>query len=296
MTLLQVNKVTKKFGSKTAIDNLSFSVKSGEIVGLLGRNGAGKTTIMKGICGCLSIDSGSIEMNGKAVADFHPFNSIGVLIEASFFDHLNTYENLKSLMILSGEIDKSVIDHRIEEVLKVVGLQQHKKSYVGSFSFGMKQRLGLAQTLLGKHDLLMLDEPFVGLDPPGRKLVKELITRKAKDDGVGILFSSHNIKDVLEISDRIVVIDHGKKMYDGAYYNNRHYRFQVSNMSDEIAKLVEETCQISTSGNTISISESSDKLNELLGLMIGHDLKVESIENVEESLDRYFEEEVEHVD
>lgn len=295
MTLLKVNEVTKSYKDKKAVDGLSFEVNSGEIVGLLGKNGAGKTTIMKSICGCHSFDKGAITLNGVDIRSKHPFNQIGVLIEASFYDYLNTFENLKSLMLISGEKDQTIINHKINEVLTIVGLEKHKKSYVGSFSFGMKQRLGLAQTLLRDHELLMLDEPFVGLDPPGMTLVKNMIVNKAKEEGVGILFSSHNIKDVLEISDRIVIIDNGKKLYDGKYYKNSKTCFYTRNLAEEVSNRIKELTGINIEDNIIKLDETKHAINDVIRALAKYEVDIVKIEQHEESLDKYFEQEVTHV-
>ena len=236
MPLLQINSLSKTYGEKKALDNVSFSVDEGEIVALIGKNGAGKTTLMNIISSITAETAGEVFYKGTNILE-NPdlLNEFGILITAVFLDYLNTYQNLKNLMMASEINDPEIIDRKINDVLSLVGLSSQKTKKVKTFSFGMKQRLGFAQALLNHNKFLILDEPFVGMDPLGKEMMKSVILRKAHEDGAGILFSSHELTDVEEICDRIVMISGGKKIYDGKFTKERRYEIEIAgNMVKDI--------------------------------------------------------------
>lgn len=224
MALLSIRGVTKRYGEKTALHEMSFDVNGGEIVALIGKNGAGKTTLLNSIAGVIYPSSGEIIYKEKDLLKNNSgLSEFGILITGCFLDYLNTYDNLSLLMQASGIKNSAAISKKIDEVLALVGLENQKKKRVKSFSFGMKQRLGLAQTLLAPTGFLILDEPFVGLDPLGKDILKKVIIQKAKDEGVGVLFSSHDLADVTEICDRVVMIESGQKVYDDIFDGDKRY-------------------------------------------------------------------------
>ena len=214
--MLEVKSLCKKYNNKIAIDGVSFSVNAGEIVALIGANGAGKTTIMNSIAGIIHSTSGDIYYKERdLLKNPNLLSEFGILINATFIDYLNVEENLKLLMQASN---LSRLDTKsIETVLTMVGLENVRKKKVKSFSFGMKQRLGLAQALLSDIKFLMLDEPFVGLDPLGKEIFKNTIVEMAHIEKKGVLFSSHDLKDVEDICDRIVMIKDGKVVFDDVF-------------------------------------------------------------------------------
>ncbi|MBF1154523.1 MAG: ABC transporter ATP-binding protein [[Eubacterium] sulci] len=214
--MLEVKSLCKKYNNKIAIDGVSFSVNAGEIVALIGANGAGKTTIMNSIAGIIHSTSGDIYYKERdLLKNPNLLSEFGILINATFIDYLNVEENLKLLMQASN---LSRLDTKsIETVLTMVGLENVRKKKVKSFSFGMKQRLGLAQALLSDIKFLMLDEPFVGLDPLGKEIFKNTIVEMAHTEKKGVLFSSHDLKDVEDICDRIVMIKDGKVVFDDVF-------------------------------------------------------------------------------
>lgn len=224
MELLKVENLQKHYPKKKALDNVSFSVSSGEIVALIGRNGAGKTTLMNSIAGIIHPTGGAVYYKGKnLLTDRRDLREFGILIDATFFDYLTVYDNLRLLMEASGAANKQSMHQIIMKTLRLVGLEGQARQKVKSFSFGMKQRLGLAQTLLVPISFLILDEPFIGLDPSGKELLKNVIIGKARQDKCGILFSSHDLGDVSEICDRVVMISNGRKVYDGAFCEEKQY-------------------------------------------------------------------------
>ena len=186
--LLQVQNVTKQYGEKVALNDFSMDICSGEIVALIGENGAGKTTLLNIICGYCKPSAGQVQYKGKnIVANPLITREFGVLIEPQFLDYISAEENLRLLSQLTNQKQ----DTRIKELLEKTELYSSRKKKVKEFSFGMKQRLGLCQCLLTEVGFLILDEPFVGLDPIGKELFKQTILDMAHKQNVPVLFSSH---------------------------------------------------------------------------------------------------------
>ncbi|MGH2332488.1 ABC transporter ATP-binding protein [Thermoanaerobacter mathranii] len=213
MEVLSVENLTKKYGKKVVLRNISVKVSKGEIVGLVGPNGAGKTTFIKCITGLLRPEEGSIKLFGYDLFQNYGkvIKDIGLLLEPAFYDYLTALENLKILMIASNNYNLK----KIQEVMEFVGLWEVRNKYVTTFSFGMKQRLGLAQALMSDPQFLILDEPTIGLDPIGVNELKEKLVYLSKNKGVSILFSSHQLPDVEEICDKVILLREGVVLYDG---------------------------------------------------------------------------------
>ena len=213
MPLLEIRSLCKSYKNVKALKNMSVTVGAGEIVALLGTNGAGKTTLLNCIAGNIHPTSGDIVYKSETLLkEESRLNEFGILIEPTFIPYMNAYENLCTLLKATGEKD---VGKQAQDLLALIGLAHKKKEKTKAFSFGMRQRLGLAQALLNKPGFLILDEPFVGLDPSGKKIFKDVILQKAREENVGILFSSHDLEDVEEICDRVVMIENGTKKFDG---------------------------------------------------------------------------------
>ena len=196
------------FSSREVLHEVSFFGGEGEILGFLGPNGAGKTTTIKIILGLLKQDSGSVRIFGKPAGNKDSLSRIGYLPENPYFyPHLSLTEFLRLCGGLSG-ISKKKLEARCAEMIKLVGLEGHERKKIKSFSKGMLQRAGLAQAILHDPDLLILDEPFSGLDPIGRKAVRDIILDLRKQ-GKTIFFSSHILPDMEALCDRTVIINNG---------------------------------------------------------------------------------------
>lgn len=208
--VVQVKNLKKSFKDKEILKGVSFDIEKGNVCGLLGVNGAGKSTIMKIIFGLEEADSGAVVFNGeqiseKSSADFN----IGALIESpAIYMNLSAFDNLKTRTLLYD-----ISDERINEVLKLIGLSHTGKKKAGHFSLGMKQRLGLGMAMITNPDLLILDEPTNGLDPDGIKELLDLITN-LKKSGMTILLSSHQLHEVSKVADHIVILHNGEIFYD----------------------------------------------------------------------------------
>lgn len=197
---IEVKNVYKSFGKEQVLKNISLSIPSGSIYGVVGNNGSGKTVLMKCICGFMKCDKGTILVNGKQIGKEIDFpDHLGVIIETpGFIPNLSGYKNLKILASLKGRIGKK----EIREALRKVGLDPDMKKPVTKYSLGMRQRLGIAQAIMENPKVLVLDEPFNGLDRHGvvemRMLLKEL-----KAEGKAILLASHNAQDIEELCDHV---------------------------------------------------------------------------------------------
>ncbi len=204
--MIQLNHLTKLYSNKRGIRNISLEIPDGEILGLLGPNGSGKTTIMKTMLSLIPPDSGSITINGKALHD--DFENVmartGALIESpAIYKDMTAYNNLR-LMARSRE---DIAD--IDRILRIVRLEQYKNDKAGRFSLGMKQRLGLAAALMGKPELVILDEPVNGLDIEGVVEIREYIKQMNRDFGATFIISSHIASEIEKLCATAAVI------YDG---------------------------------------------------------------------------------
>lgn len=207
--ILKCDKLNKSFGKKKILKDVSFELYEGDILGFIGPNGAGKTTTIKMILGLQSIDSGTVLINGYDIKkDFEKaILSVGTIVEnPDLYMYLTGYENLKLVANMYKNIDKN----RIDEVIKIVKLEQRINDKVSKYSLGMRQRLGIAQAILHKPNLLILDEPTNGLDPEGIKELREIIKNLALKENVGVLISSHNLSELESFCNKVVIIKNGK--------------------------------------------------------------------------------------
>ena len=212
--ILEVNNLSKTYKNFKAIDDISFQVNKGDIYGFLGPNGAGKSTTLRMILGLIKPEKGDIKLNGSFVnfKNKKYLNNIGALIERpDFYKNLSAYQNLKILYSMSRVNNPEII----HDVLHEVDLFDRKDDKVGSYSQGMKQRLGIAQTLLHNPQVIILDEPSNGLDPQGQADMRELILKINKDKGITVIISSHILAEIEKIANRMIVINKGQKIIEG---------------------------------------------------------------------------------
>ena len=208
-TILKCEKLNKVIKKKQILDNVSFELNAGEILGFIGPNGAGKTTTIKLVLGLQSITSGKVEINGFDVQkDFvKAIERVGAIVEnPDFYMYLSGRKNLE----LVANMYKNVDNKRIDEVVKLVGLENRIKDKVSKYSLGMRQRLGIAQAILNKPNLLILDEPTNGLDPEGIKDLREFLVKLAKEENMAIFISSHNLSELESFCTKVCIIKNGK--------------------------------------------------------------------------------------
>lgn len=202
-----VEDIVKSFKGIGVLDHVSISFEKGKIHGIIGRNGSGKTVLIKTICGLVQPDEGHVRVNGKEIGKDVDFpENIGVIIEApGFLPSLSAYKNLDYLASLRGVIGKE----QIRNAISAVGLDPDDKKHVGKYSLGMKQRLGIAQAIMEDPEILILDEPMNALDKSGVVEIRELLLR-LKGEGKTILIVSHNSEDIRMLCDTVHEMDSGR--------------------------------------------------------------------------------------
>lgn len=270
--VLEISTLTKDYPvnflrnrMKRALDNLSLEVYEGEIFGFLGANGAGKTTTIKILMGLIYPTSGSAQILGRSVLDVAVRQNIGFLPEAPYFyDYLTAREFLSYCGHLF-RIEKTLLGRRIQELLKLVGLEQAADTQLRKFSKGMLQRIGIAQALVNDPQVVFMDEPMSGLDPIGRREVRDIIS-SLRDQGKTVFFSTHILSDVEVLCDRVAILRQGKlagygRLCDLQKQSDKSMEVVAHNVDREgieqlrtVATAVRETA----SGVNIKISSESD--------------------------------------
>ncbi|MBK5444821.1 ABC transporter ATP-binding protein [Peribacillus sp. TH24] len=261
---LEIKNVTKKFKEKTAVNNFSMELQSGECVGLIGPNGAGKSTLIKVIADIIDPSRGEVLLGGKKISKMK--REIGYLPQyPNFFQWMTAKETLTFMGQLSG-IKKEELTRSIPEIMSKVGLSGEENSKIRTFSGGMKQRLGIAQALLHKPSLIVMDEPVSALDPIGRREVLNIIEEIKKE--TTILLSTHILSDAEEICERFVIIKNGEKIED-------------TTMTELLNRNSENKINVDLTVKNQEWIEIVKSLNFVKGVeVIGNKLKIE-VENIE---------------
>jgi ABC-type multidrug transport system ATPase subunit len=213
--VIEVNKLAKRFGTFEAVKDVSFTVNKGDVFGFLGPNGAGKSTTIRCMLSLISSDSGEIRLFGKELKQDRRsiLANVGSIIEKpDFYKYMTARKNLEVFARVSGA---DVAGSDIQRMLEFVGLGDRGEHKVSGFSHGMKQRLGIAQTLLHDPELIVLDEPTTGLDPQGIVEVRNLILRLRNEQNKTILLSSHQLSEIELIANRMVIINKGRSVIEG---------------------------------------------------------------------------------
>jgi ABC-2 type transport system ATP-binding protein len=206
MAVIEAQSLTKHFGRLVAVDHLSFSVPEGTVVGFLGSNGAGKSTTLRMILGLVTPSEGTATVNGRPYRELaDPLHTVGAILDSTGFHPGRTAQDHLRIQAIAGAMSWS----RVGEVLELVGLDHAANRRVGTFSLGMRQRLGLATALLCDPEVLILDEPANGLDPEGVRWLRELL-RGLADQGRAVLVSSHILAEVAQTVDRVLILDNGQ--------------------------------------------------------------------------------------
>ena len=269
-TVLELKNVSKSFGKRKVIDNLNLEVKEGEIYGFLGPNGSGKTTTIKMILKLISSDSGEIKVNGyDTTKEFEKaMECIGAIVEnPDLYKYMSGIDNLR----LHARI-RNIDEKRIEEVLELVELKGREKDKVGKYSLGMKQRLGLALTLLHKPKVLILDEPTNGLDPSGIKKLRDILKEISHQEGVAVFVSSHILSEMQLMCDKVAVLDNGKivKVENITNIDESEETVETveikANYLEKAQNIIKEKFQINTiiDNNHINITLPANKLPQVI--------------------------------
>ena len=280
--ILSIKNLTKSFGKRKAVDNLSFDIREGEIFGFLGPNGVGKSTTIRCMLSLIKPDKGDIEIFDKSVRKYQnsALQKVGALVERpDFYKYLSAYKNLSLLATMDNAPSE-----RIDEVLEIVGLTDRKNDKVKAYSQGMKQRLGIAQALLGNPKLLILDEPTNGLDPRGMKEVRDLI-RKLAQEGITILLSSHLLHEVEQVCTTMAIINLGKLIKIGSVHDllNESDSFITEIKAEPVAKAMKVLksltyiSNITNSDGIFKIRIANRDLKQLTRELVKADIDVSAI-------------------
>lgn len=238
---IETKQLTKSYHGKLAVDHLDLRIPGGSIYGFLGPNGAGKSTTMKMLLGLISRDGGTIRIHGQELNDHSRISilkQVGSLIEnPSYYGNLTAYENLQISCMLRG-----LPFQEIDRVLSIVRLQNQKKKKTAHYSLGMKQRLGLANALLGSPKLILLDEPTNGLDPSGIHEMRELIKSLPSEYGITVMISSHLLSEMEQTADHIGIISNGELIFQDTLprlqaRSQSHIRLRTSDDKAAVAQL-----------------------------------------------------------
>lgn len=295
---ISITSLSKNYGTQKAVNNISFKVQKGEIVGFLGPNGAGKSTTMKMITGYLDADAGEIEVCGIDVAknNIESKKKIGYLPEANplYFEmYVREY-----LLFNAGIHQLKNADEKVEAIIKTVGLSLEANKKIGQLSKGYKQRVGLAAALIHDPEVLILDEPTSGLDPNQIIEIRNVIKALAKDKTV--LFSSHILQEVEAICDRVIIINKGNIVADDSLQNLQLTKvgqqfvsvtFQEDLDINDLQNL-EASMSVSASGNSFRIqtNDAENLRKQILKLSIDKNLNIVSLQNQSNSLEDVFRE------
>lgn len=217
--MLVVNNLSKRIKGRNLVDDVSFKINEGEICGFLGPNGAGKTTMIRLITNLINPTKGEIILNNfNVVKDREKaLEDLGAIVESPiFFNYLTGRGNLENLALLNKNMDKRERKEKVNEVLKIVGLDDRANDKVGEYSLGMKQRLGIAQALLNDPKLIILDEPSNGLDPMGMRELRELVLKLQQERNITFLISSHLLDELQHMCNKFIIINKGKKIWQGS--------------------------------------------------------------------------------
>ena len=290
--ILECKNLCKTFGKKQILHNVSFEIKKGDILGFIGPNGAGKTTTIKLILGLQNITNGKVLINGYDVEkEFtKAIEKVGAIVEnPDMYMYMSGYDNLK----LVANMYKGITTKRIDEVVKLVKLENRINDKVSKYSLGMRQRLGIAQAILHNPNLLILDEPTNGLDPEGIKEMRELLVDLAKKEEMAILISSHNLAELDNFCNKICIIKNGEIIETNEITaikkDIEHQQFIVEiDNTKNIKKLYSEATIVNE--KIFKISMKKENVPNLVVNLVNNNIKIYEIKEDEKSLeDAFFE-------
>ncbi len=292
--IIEVKNLAKHYGNFKAVEEVTFDVYKGDVFGFLGPNGAGKSTTIRTILSLIKPTSGEIRLFGKELSKNRNYilGKIGCIVEKpDFYLYLSAQKNLEIFGRLSGA---NITQNKIHQMLEFVGLKGREKDQVSGFSHGMKQRLGIAQTLLHNPELIILDEPTTGLDPQGIIDIRNLILQLRNEQNKTVVLSSHILSEIELIANRMVIINKGKTMVQGSVadllnQNDVIVLFSVSNTQKAMQVLTQQLPQnnYTVLDQKIQVSISNEKIPVINKLLCDNQIDVFSIES-KRKLEDYF--------
>lgn len=291
MEILKCITIKKQIKDKILVEDISFSIDKGDVVGLIGPNGAGKTTIIKLILGLMRLSYGEVKINGYDIKkDFvKAIEKVGAIVEnPDLYMYLSGYDNLQ----ITANYYKGISKERINEVIKIIGLEEKINDKVSTYSLGMKQRLAIGEAIINNPELLILDEPTNGLDIEGivemRNLIKDL-----SEQGIAILISSHNLTEIDNLCNRIIAIKNGKIITNDSIENFKSESNIVSyelilNSLENIEKIILNYKYEILKDNTIKVYISKENVSGLMQLLIQNNYQIYSVQESKMSSEEAF--------
>ncbi len=293
--MIQTNDLTKIIGEKELVSNVNIHIPKGKVYGFLGPNGAGKTTVMKMITNLWKPTTGTIELFGETLTpkSYDVLKRMGSIIEFPiFYEHMTGKENLQLHCEYMGYYDKN----SIQEALKMLDLTGAAEKSVKSYSLGMKQRLGIARAIIGRPELLILDEPTNGLDPAGMKQIRDLLKMLSTEYGITVMISSHLLSEIESAADMVGIIHHGRlleeiSMKDIQEMNLNYIELTVTDTRRAAFILTEKleltNFKIMEEGK-IRIYDQKATTQEITKMLTLNDVEISAISKKTESLEDYF--------
>jgi len=290
-TILTLQNLSKNYGSIKAVNNLSFTLKKGNIYGVLGPNGSGKSTTLGILLNVINKTSGNYSWFNGSISTHLALKRIGALLEhPNFYPYMTAYQNLRLVCKIKNISEKS-----IDEQLKIVHLYHRKNSKFKTFSLGMKQRLAIASALLNNPEILILDEPTNGLDPQGIFEIREII-KKIANKGTTILLASHLLDEIEKVCSHVIVIKNGIKLYEGKVddiiANKAYFELNTNSQNDELITFLtnqKEIISVRTENELIIAKFKNDiSATELNNLLFNNNLIVSHLVKRKPSLEEQF--------
>jgi ABC-2 type transport system ATP-binding protein len=300
MSGIEAKKLTKKFGTVTAVNSLSFEIREGEVFGFLGPNGAGKTTTIRMLACLMSPTSGSASVKGFDILK-EPIKVrevVGILTEnPSLYERLTAYENMNFFAQAYGIMDSSRRTKKIKELLDFFGLWERRNEKTGGFSKGMKQKLAIARSLVHEPEMLFLDEPTAGLDPEAAKEIRDLIERLSHEERRTVLLCTHHLEDAEKLADRVMIINKGKSLVTGTpeeledkIAGRPRIEIKLARMDDRLVKSVKSLNHVSKierkdASLIITAANPSESTPEIVKAIVRKGGRVLSVSQLRPSLE-----------
>lgn len=285
MSMVRIEHLSKTFGRRPAVSDLSLEIRRGEIFGLLGHNGAGKSTTFGMMLGHVRPDAGNIAINGcdaqRQRAD--ALRHVGAIFETpAFYDYMTGAENLRFLVSLSHPVPES----RILEIVRLVGLEHRINDPVRVYSHGMRQRLALAQALLPEPSFILLDEPTEGLDPAGIHEMRVMIRRLRDDHGLTVMLSSHLLAEVEQLCDRVAILQEGRLVYCGEWkQSDPTWQLELDDWTR--ARVVIGAAGGAVAGTHVTLAAGTSSA-DLVAALVQAGIRVHAVGKVQPTLEEFY--------
>ncbi|NPC91434.1 ATP-binding cassette domain-containing protein [Bacillus sp. WMMC1349] len=292
--VVEVKGISKRIKGRKLLQNINFDLYQGDVCGFLGPNGSGKTTFIRILTGLVCPTNGEIKILNHSVVNEREkaLSKVGAIVESPiFFDYMSGRKNLLNLIKLHPTVAKNKRLEKVDEVLRIVDLHQRADDKVRTYSLGMKQRLGIAQALLGNPEIIILDEPANGLDPMGMKFLREFILTLQREKGITFFISSHLLDDLQIICNRLVMINEGVTKWQGNIKEllkksiwtitspDATKAYHLLNGSYHLQKI---------SSKTLKITCTEDEINQIKNKLNSHQINITNIEKSEQRLENIF--------